>query len=168
LRGGIRRAARQDFGGGGRPQVELPKGNAALREQTNKLRDELTNILKSESARPQIKRVAHDWHIMRSSNHNERLGAQSSLANSSLPQDKSSEFRPISVSAVHVLARLAARRAVTEQLRSEGVRVSLVKPAEISARAQAFLADHPELYREALERAQRLGLYEKPRRRSVR
>jgi hypothetical protein len=74
-------------------------------------------------------------------------------------------FQPISASAVHVLARLAARKAVTEQLRSQGVRVSLVKPAEISAKAQVYLADHPELYREALERAQRLGMYEKPRRR---
>jgi hypothetical protein len=73
-------------------------------------------------------------------------------------------FQPISASAVHVLARLAARKAVTEQLRSQGVRVSLVKPAEISEKAQVYLADHPELYREALERAQRLGLYEKRRR----
>ena len=79
-----------------------------------------------------------------------------------------SQVQPISASAVHVLARLAARKAVQEELRAQGVRVSLVRPAEISARAQAFLADHPELYREALERAQRLGLYEKPRRRSVR
>ena len=89
-------------------------------------------------------------------------------AANNLPQHKVSEFQPISVSAVHVLARLAARRAVQEELRSQGVRVSLVKPSEISAKAQSYLADHPELYREALERAQRLGLYEKPRRRSVR
>ena len=82
----------------------------------------------------------------------------------SLSQDKLSEFRPISASAVHVLARLAARRAVQEELRSQGVRVSLVKPAEISVRAQVYLQSHPELYREALERAQRLGLFEKRRR----
>ena len=88
------------------------------------------------------------------------------MANSSLPQNKLSEFRSISVSAVHVLARLSARRAVTEQLRSEGVRVSLVKPAEISVRANEYLSQHPELYREALERAQRLGLFEKRRRKS--
>jgi hypothetical protein len=68
------------------------------------------------------------------------------MATDSLPQDKLTEFRPISVSAVHVLARLAARKAVQEQLRADGVRVSLVKPAEISARAQSYLADHPELY----------------------
>ena len=86
------------------------------------------------------------------------------MATNSLPQSTLETFQPISASAVHVLARMAARRAVQEELRSEGVRVSLVKPAEISAKAQSYLADHPELYREALERAQRLGLFEKHRR----
>ena len=65
------------------------------------------------------------------------------------------------------MARMAARKAVQEELRSEGVRVSLVKPAEISLRANEYLSQHPELFKEALERAQRLGLYEKPNRRSV-
>jgi hypothetical protein len=60
---------------------------------------------------------------------------------------------------------MAARRAVQEQLRADGVRVTLVPPREISAKAQVYLADHPELYREALERAQRMGMYEKRRRR---
>ena len=64
-------------------------------------------------------------------------------------------FQPISASAVHVLARLAARKAVQEQLRADGVRVSLVKPAEISVRANEYLASHPELWKVALERAQR-------------
>jgi len=73
-------------------------------------------------------------------------------------------FQPISALAVHVLARLAARRAVQDELRSQGVRASLVKPAEISAKAQVYLAGHPELYREALERARRLGMYENRRR----
>ena len=86
-------------------------------------------------------------------------------ATNTLPQSTLNTFQPISASAVHVLARLAARKAVQEELRSQGVRVSLVKPSEISARAQVYLADHAELYQEALERAQRLGLYEKPRRR---
>jgi len=73
-------------------------------------------------------------------------------------------FQPISRSAICILARLAAKRAVTEELRAQGVRVTLVKPAEISAEAQVYLQAHPELYREALERAQLLGLYEKRRR----
>ena len=88
-------------------------------------------------------------------------------ATNSLSQSTPDTFQPISASAVHVLARMAARRAVQDQLRSQGVRVSLVKPADISVKAQAYLQSHPELYREALERAQRLKLYEKPRHRSV-
>ena len=82
-----------------------------------------------------------------------------------IPLNPEHTFKHISVSAVHVLARMAARRAVQEELHNQGVRVSLVKPAEISAKAQVYLADHPELYREALERARRMGMYEKPRRR---
>jgi hypothetical protein len=86
----------------------------------------------------------------------------------SLPQPTLDTFQPVSASAVHILARLAAKKAVQEQLRAEGVRISLVKPADISVKAQAYLQSHPELFKEALERAQRLKLYEKPRRRSVR
>ena len=89
------------------------------------------------------------------------------MANSSLSQSTLDTFQPISASAVHILARLAAKKAVQEQLRSEGVRVSLVKPAEISVRTNEYLSQHPELYRAALERAQRLGMLEKPRRKSA-
>jgi len=89
------------------------------------------------------------------------------MANSSLPQSTLDTLQPVSASAVHVLARLAAKKAVTEQLRAEGVRVSLVKPAEISVKAQAYLQSHPELYREAKERARRLGMFGKPRRKSA-
>ena len=78
------------------------------------------------------------------------------MATNSLPQSTLGAFQPISATAVHVLARLAARRAVTAELRAQGVRVSLVKPAEISARGQVYLQAHPELYRDALERAKRM------------
>ena len=71
------------------------------------------------------------------------------MASNSLSQPVLNTFQPISASAVHVLARLAAKKAVQDELRSQGVRVSLVKPADISAKAQVYLADHPELYREA-------------------
>ena len=57
------------------------------------------------------------------------------MATNSLPQSTFDTFLPVSASAVHVLARMAARRAVQEELRSQGARVSLVKPAEISAKA---------------------------------
>jgi hypothetical protein len=74
-------------------------------------------------------------------------------------------FEHVSISAVKVLARLAAKRAVETELRAKGVRVTLVRPAEISAQANAYLAANPQLYDEARERAARLGMYEKPRRR---
>jgi hypothetical protein len=87
------------------------------------------------------------------------------MASNSLPQSKLDTFPPISASAVHVLARLAAKKAVQDQLRSQGVRVSLVKPAEISERTREYLCQHPELYQEALVRAQLMGCFEKPKRR---
>jgi len=65
---------------------------------------------------------------------------------------------------LNILARLAAKKAVQGQLRAEGVRVSLVQPAEISVKAHAYLQSHPELYVEAKDRALRLGLFEKRRR----
>jgi len=71
-----------------------------------------------------------------------------------------SDFRPISHSAVNVLARLAARQAVIAQLRDEGRRVSLIKASTISALTNERLANNPQLYAEAHERAQRLGCYE--------
>src|SRR5262249_1495554 len=59
--------------------------------------------------------------------------------------------------AINVLARLAAKRAVQDELRSQGVRVTLVRPAEIAERAKVYLEQHPELYQQALERALRMG-----------
>jgi hypothetical protein len=68
------------------------------------------------------------------------------MATNSLPQPILDTFEPISASAVAILARLAARNAVKEQLRSEGVRVSLVRPCEINLKGTAYLALHPELF----------------------
>jgi peptidase E len=59
-----------------------------------------------------------------------------------------------------VLARLAAKRAVQDQLRSQGVRVTLVPYAEVMRQAREYLDAHPELYQQALERAQRMGYIE--------
>jgi hypothetical protein len=52
---------------------------------------------------------------------------------------------------VSVLARLAARNAVKQQLRDEGVRVSLVPTREIEERARAYLEANPDLYAQARE-----------------
>jgi N-dimethylarginine dimethylaminohydrolase len=54
------------------------------------------------------------------------------MATNSLPQSILDTFQPISASAVMVLARLAARNAIKEQLRADGVRVSPVPPSEIN------------------------------------
>jgi hypothetical protein len=61
-------------------------------------------------------------------------------------------FKHISVHLIHVLARLQAKRLVQDQLRGEGVRVSLVSPREINERATALLRD-PAIWREAIARA---------------
>jgi len=58
---------------------------------------------------------------------------------------------------INVLARLAAKNAVKEQLRDQGVRLSLVPIREINERAEVYLEQHPELYQQALERAKQLG-----------
>jgi hypothetical protein len=60
--------------------------------------------------------------------------------------------------AVKHMARYMARKRVEAELRDMGVRVSLVRPAEISERATAYLEAHPELYQEAFAR------FETPRR----
>ena len=70
-------------------------------------------------------------------------------------------FEHISITAVKVLARLAARKAVETELRAKGIRVTLVKPAEITAQAQVYLQSHPELIDEAKARTLRLGMFEK-------
>jgi hypothetical protein len=65
-------------------------------------------------------------------------------------------FKHISVHMVRILARMAAKKAVQEQLRSEGVRLTLVSPREINERATTYLHDHPEVWREALARAHQI------------
>jgi len=67
-------------------------------------------------------------------------------------------FKPVGTHAISVLARLAARTIIKQQLRDQlGVRVSLVPVHEINAQAQEYLANHPELFTQALERAKRMG-----------
>ncbi len=59
--------------------------------------------------------------------------------------------------AVMLFARLAAKRAVQDEMRAQGVRASLVPHAEIMRQAREYLDTHPELYQLALERAKRIG-----------
>jgi hypothetical protein len=69
-----------------------------------------------------------------------------------------SPFRPISQSAVHVLALMAAKKVVREQIRDEGRRIGLVPPAELNVKARASLANHLELLKVAEDRARLMGL----------
>jgi hypothetical protein len=55
-------------------------------------------------------------------------------------------------------ARQLAKRAVEDQLRSEGKHPCRMKASEISAMALSHLAEHPELHFEAFERACKMGL----------
>src|SRR5215469_1511256 len=60
--------------------------------------------------------------------------------------------------AINYCARSIAKNAVKEQLRDQGVRLSLVPIREITEKAQEYLANHPELYEQALERTRQLGM----------
>jgi len=71
---------------------------------------------------------------------------------------QSDTFRPISERAVHVLALMAAKKAVREQMRDEGRRVSLVPPAELNVRARAYLEAHrAELVAQAIATAWKIA-----------
>ena len=75
---------------------------------------------------------------------------------------KAKSFSHIGNHAINVLARLAAKNAVKEKIRADGVRMTLVPPRIIAEQAQRYLAEHPELYREAYDRAVRMGWIDPP------
>jgi NAD(P)-dependent dehydrogenase (short-subunit alcohol dehydrogenase family) len=64
---------------------------------------------------------------------------------------------------VHVAARSIAKRAVVQELREQGVRVTLVRPAEINEKATVYIATHPEIWPLAVERARRMEEMEEAR-----
>jgi hypothetical protein len=59
--------------------------------------------------------------------------------------------------AVRVLAGLAARNAVRNQIRAQGLRLHEFAAKEIALRADVWLKAHPELWLEARAKAVRLG-----------
>jgi hypothetical protein len=63
-------------------------------------------------------------------------------------------FQHISGAAVRVLARLAAKKQLTEQLRAQGVRQPLPRQSAVSD----YLAEHPQLYEQALATAWELSV----------
>ena len=60
--------------------------------------------------------------------------------------------------AVVCLARQAARRAVSEDLRAQGLRPMRMRAAEIERLAREYLAKHPQLKLDAFQRACRMRL----------
>jgi hypothetical protein len=74
-------------------------------------------------------------------------------------------MKPLPISfEVHVAARSIAKRAVVQELREAGVRVTLVRPAEINQRATAYIASHAEIWPLAIERARKIEEAERMRR----
>jgi hypothetical protein len=79
------------------------------------------------------------------------------MATRSLSPKQIAERTKLHRQAVMIFARLAAKRAVQDELRAQGVRVTLFPHAELMRQAGEYLASHPELYQLALERAHKLG-----------
>ena len=67
------------------------------------------------------------------------------------PLNPDYEFKHISCHVIHILARYLAREEVKRQLRADGVRNVL--PRQINELATAYLAQHPEIWREAITKA---------------
>ena len=59
--------------------------------------------------------------------------------------------------AVGVLAMQAAKREVKAQIRARGERLCNFTGRDITLRAEAWLAEHPEMFAEAREKAVTLG-----------
>lgn len=74
----------------------------------------------------------------------------------SLTPKQIAEITQLQRHAVAQLARLAAKRVVQAQLRDQGVRVTTYPYADLMRQAAEYLANHPELYVAAHERAKRM------------
>jgi hypothetical protein len=57
---------------------------------------------------------------------------------------------------IGICARSIARKAVEQELREQGARVSLVPPGVINEKATRYIADHPEIWAQAQERARKI------------
>jgi hypothetical protein len=83
---------------------------------------------------------------------------------------RAKQFQHLGAVAVNVLARLEAKKAVKEQLRASGNR-RLVPHREIVAQSNAYLANNPQLYEQALATAWELSIRDRQgrfERRSIR
>jgi hypothetical protein len=59
--------------------------------------------------------------------------------------------------AINIAAQALSKQAIKEEIRAKGERLTLVKPAEINARAKVYLEAHPGLWQLAWERAWHSG-----------
>ena len=59
--------------------------------------------------------------------------------------------------AVRVFAKMAAKRAVTNQIRAQGLRIHDFTNRDLTLRAEQWLAEHPELIVQARELVAKLG-----------
>lgn len=89
----------------------------------------------------------------------------------SLSPKQIAEITQLHRQAVATFARLAAKRAVQDKLRDQGVRVTTYPYADLMRQAAEYLANHPELYVAAHERAKRMiadGVFGKRAQRALR
>jgi hypothetical protein len=76
------------------------------------------------------------------------------------PLNPDYEFQHISVHVIHILARLMAKDKVRAQLRNEGIDARFALPRVINERATSYLAQHPEVWKEAITIAHRIDYKE--------
>jgi hypothetical protein len=73
-------------------------------------------------------------------------------------------MKPLPISfEVHVAARSIAKRAVVQELREAGVRITLTPPRVINEKAATYIATHPEIWPLAIERARKIEEMEEAR-----
>jgi hypothetical protein len=57
--------------------------------------------------------------------------------------------------AINIAAQALSKQAIKEEIKARGERLTLVKPAEINARAKVYLEEHPGLWFSAWESVRR-------------
>jgi hypothetical protein len=73
-------------------------------------------------------------------------------------------MKPLPISfEVHVAARAIAKKAILQELREAGVRITLTPPRVINAKAATYIATHPEIWPLAAERARKIEEMEEAR-----
>src|SRR5262249_554471 len=89
-----------------------------------------------------------------------QLGAVAASLPILKPLNPDFELRHISVHAIWLLARLMAKDDIRAQLRNEGVNPQHVLPRDINDRATAYLRDHVEVWKSAIQMAHRIDYKE--------